>query len=158
MTAYVNGEVLIFLWSLVSGAIIMVTYDFFSVFTSKENMSILVLNIFDGVFVVSATAVMMFILLNVSNGYIRSFEFIGAAIGGILYKITLSRLFTTLFQQIIRTFFVIFNIFCKILLTPLKFMYKIIYNTISVLIKAVSKSLLPVLRWLALFKISLKKT
>ncbi len=158
MTSYVNGEVVIFLWSLLTGAVIMLTYDFFSSFTRNKNLSILVLNIFDGIFVVCATAVMIFILLNVSNGYIRSFEFIGALIGGALYKVTLSPLFKLLFTRIIAIFFGIFNFFCKLLLTPIKFTYKIIRNIVGVLSKTASKCLMPPLRKLALFKITLKKT
>ena len=158
MTAYVNGEVGIFLWSLLSGAIIMMTYDFFSVFTSEKNLSIFVLNIFDGIFVVCSTTVMIFVLLNVSNGYVRSYEFIGAAIGGILYKITLSRLVKLIFYRIIDVIYAIFHFFCKILLTPIEFMYKIVCNTVGVLIKLAKRSLSPILRQLSLVKISLKKT
>ena len=158
MTAYINGEVIIFLWSILTGAVIMMTYDFFSSFTNNKNLSILVLNIFDGIFVVCATTVMIFILLNVSNGYIRSFEFIGALIGGTLYKITLSPLFKALFRHTFAIFFLIFHFFCKLLLTPIKFTYKIICNIIGVLSKTASKCLMPFLRKLSLLKIALKKT
>lgn len=158
MTSYVDGEMLIFLWSLLTGVIIMTVYDFFSVFTSGNDLSVFVLNIFDGVFVVCATTLLLFVFLNVSNGYIRSYEFIGALIGGILYKITLSKLIKALFCKIFSVIFTIFDFFCKILLTPIKFTYKIIYNIIRVSSRAVTKVFSPLLRKLSLLRISLKKT
>ena len=158
MIPYVDGEILIFLYSLLTGASVMLLYDFFSSFTGDKKLSILVLNVFDGIFVVCATTLLLFMFLNISNGYIRGYEFVGAVIGGILYKITLSHFIKFLFQKIFAIIFSIFCFFCKILLTPIKFMYKIIYNIISVSSKAVSKALGFVFSKLSLFKISLKKT
>ena len=51
MVSYINGEVTFFLWSILCGAVIMVAYDVFSIFTNAENYSILVCNIFDALFV-----------------------------------------------------------------------------------------------------------
>ena len=157
MTAYINGEILIFLWSLLSGMTIMLLYDFFASFTASKNQSILVCNIFDGIFVICAVFLMMFILLNVSNGYIRSFEFVGVAIGGILYKILLSRLFKTLFSWLIHIFFTIFNFFYKILLTPIRFMYKIMHSIMCIFCGLVSRWVSPLRYQLRTLKICLKK-
>ena len=133
MVSYINGEVTFFLWSILCGAVIMVAYDVFSIFTNAENYSILVCNIFDALFVTCACTIMIFIMLSVSNGYIRSYEFIGAFIGAFLYKCTLSRLLKALFSRVVYGIFAIFQLFFKILLTPIKFMYKIMYNSISML-------------------------
>lgn len=158
MVPYINGEVNIFLWSLVSGAAVMVLYDFFSSFCDNKNFSIFILNIFDGIFVVCSTALLLFVLLNVSNGYIRGYEFVGALIGAYFYKITVSRLFKLIFRRTIAIFFSFFDFFCKLLLTPIAFMYKIIHNTISVSCRAVAKILKLVLCRLSAFKTILKKT
>lgn len=162
MTSYIDGEIPVFLWSILSGAVIMAVYDIFSIAANKEKYSIFVCNIFDGVFVLCASLIMIFILLNVSNGYIRGFEFVGAFIGAFLYKLTISPFFILVFSKIIEFILGVFRFFLKILLTPLEFTYKIIYNTISVLFKFSHKMFLPVLRRLerffSLVKISLKKT
>lgn len=162
MVAYVSDEISIFLWSIVTGIVIMVCYDIFSVATNREKYSIVVCNILDGVFVTCSCAVMIFMLLGVSNGYVRSYEFIGAFIGGFLYKITLSFFFKSFFRKIMDIFFGVFKFFLKILLTPIKFMYKIMYNTISMFCKVAKKTLSPVSnrcsRIFALVKTSLKKT
>lgn len=154
MTSYVDGEILIFLWSLLTGAVLMMMYDLFSIFANSKELSVFVLNVFDGIFVVCATTLTLFVFLNISNGYIRSYEFLGALIGGILYKITLSKLIKALFVKIFFVIFTIFDFFCKILLTPIKFTYKIIYNIIRVSFRTIAK----ISHKLSLFKISLKKT
>ena len=158
MTSYVDGEILIFLWSISTGAVILCLYDFFSCFTLDRNLSIFVLNIFDGIFVVCATTLLLFVFLNVSNGYIRGYEFIGALIGAIFYKICFSKIFKFLFNKTIVIIFSFFHFFCKILLTPIKFTYKIIYNIINVSSRAVLKVFSLFRKKLSLFKISLKKT
>ncbi len=162
MTSYTNGEITFFLWSILCGAIIMVAHDIFSVFIENENYSILVCNVFDALFVTCATSIMIFIMLSVSNGYIRFYEFVGAFIGASLYKCTLSSLFKYLFSKILYGFFGIFQLFLKILLTPIRFMYKIMYNSISMLCRVVKNCFSPVLtkcaHSLSLIRISLKKT
>lgn len=162
MTSYVNGEIMIFLWSILCGAVIMVLHDIFCIFTDDENYSILVYNIFDTIFIICACAIMIFIMLNISDGYIRFYEFVGAFIGAFLYKCTLSQLLKFLFSKIICSIFSIFQLFLKILLTPLKFMYKIICDCINMLCFAVKKCSTPLLtrslRNLSIIKILLKKT
>ncbi len=158
MTAYIDGEVSIFLWSVVSGIVIMVAYDIFSVLTNNKSFSVFVCNIFDGIFVLCASTIMIFIMFNISNGYIRSFEFVGAGIGILIYKITLSRLISTVFLKVINFVISFFEVFLKILLTPIRFMYKIMYNGVSMLVKTTAKLLLPLKRQLSLMKVSIKKT
>ena len=158
MVPYINGEVAIFLWSVVSGAVCAVLYDFFSSFCDTRKFSVFVLNIFDGIFVICATAFLLFVLLNVSNGYIRGYEFVGALIGAIFYKFTLSRLFKFIFKRTIAIFFSIFDFFCNLLLTPIKFMYKIMYNIISMSYRAVLKAFIRIFGRLSVVKTILKKT
>lgn len=136
MKALVSGELSAFLWSCLCGVVIAMLYDLIKTTYKKEHFSLTVCNICDGLFVICACAIMIFVLFTVSNGYVRSYEFLGAFLGGILYKITLSLHISRLFSFIIDSFFAVFNFFLKILLTPLQFMYKIIYNTISVFFRS----------------------
>jgi len=144
MILSMSDELVIFLWSVLSGIFIAFTYDIFSIARNTDKFSILVCNICDGVFITCASTIMIFILFSVSNGYVRFFEFAGAFIGGILYKLTLSRIVLTSLKKIIHIFFKLFKVFFKILLTPLKLMYKIIYNTISVLCVFIRRLLFPI--------------
>jgi hypothetical protein len=162
MVAYVSDEVYIFLWSIVTGIVIMLGYDFLCAATSRQKYSIVVCNIVDGVFVTCASALMIFVLLAVSNGYVRSYEFIGAFIGGFLYKISLGIFAKKVFIKITDVIYAVFEFFFKILLTPLNFMYKIICNILSVLCGFVRRLMLPAVRcgsrFVTLFKTTLKKT
>ena len=133
MKALVSGELTVFFWSFLCGILIAVCYDLTKTIYQDKYFCITVCNICDTLFILYASAVMIFVLFSVSGGYIRFYEFFGAFIGSILYKITLSRLITSIFVKIFNGIFIVFKFFLKILLTPLEFMYKIIYNTVGVL-------------------------
>ena len=136
----VTAEAQIFLWSVLCGMIIMVIYDIFSA-TGRCSVSVLVCSICDGVFTVVSAAVMIFVIFSVANGYVRTYEFIGAFLGGALYKITLGRFMSSFILKIINIILLVFSKIFKFLLTPVRFMYKIIYSTIGVMCKSVQKVL-----------------
>ncbi len=140
-----SQEALIFIHSVLCGVTIMVIYDFFAV-TRRSCVSVLVCNICDSVFVLASSLVMIFMLFSVSNGYVRAYEFIGAFLGGAIYKITISRYLSALFVKIIGIILVIFAKIFKFLLTPLEFMYKIICSIIGVLCSGMRKILTPAVR------------
>lgn len=140
----ISQEVEIFLWSVLCGVIIMVLYDVLSIARRTGGFSILVCNICDGIFVVCAACVMIFVIFCVSNGYVRAYEFMGAAIGGLLYKILLGRYLSFILQKILSFIYAFFTKIFKLLLTPIKFMYKIICSIIGLLYKLAVKLLLPV--------------
>lgn len=162
MKALVSGELTVFMWSFLCGIVITVFYDLIKCIYANESYSVTVYNVCDAVFVICACAFMIFVLFSVSNGYVRSYEFAGAFLGAILYKITLSRFVSAIFYRITEVFFAVFNFFLKILLTPLAFMYKIIHNTISIFASGMRKLFAPLsqkaLRIFRLVKITLKKT
>ncbi|MBO5733261.1 MAG: hypothetical protein J6R66_00020 [Clostridia bacterium] len=162
MESYISTELNVFLWSVISGVFMAIAHDILCVMTSKSRYSVFVCNVCDGIFVICASTIMIFILFSVSNGYVRVYEFIGAFIGAFLYKFTLSRVVTALLTEVFRGIFAIFNFFLKILLTPIRFMYKIMYNSISVLCVFVCRIFRPVFnkakRIFKVFRITLKRT
>ena len=153
MKALVSGELTVFLWSVLCGVLIAICYDLIKIIYSDEHFCVAVCNICDGIFVLYASAIMIFVLFSVSGGYVRFYEFFGAFLGAFLYKITLSSLLSSVFRKIFDAIFTVFKFFLKILLTPLEFMYKIIYNTISVMCGRVCRKYPALCR-----KISLNKT
>lgn len=146
MKALVSGELTVFLWSFLSGVIIAICYDLIKTIYSDKHFCVAVCNICDAVFVLYAAALMIFVLFSVSGGYVRFYEFFGAFIGALLYKVTLSRFISSLFHIFFDGIFAVFKFFLKILLTPLKFMYKIMYNTISVLFGAAFRKVIAFFR------------
>ena len=134
-------ELLIFLYAVAVGAVIFAMYDLVSVCTQKSGCPIVVCNIADGVCIVVACAVMLFVSISVSRGIVRFFEFVGVMLGAVLYKALLSTFFCAVFHKITDFFCAFFKLFFKILLTPLIFMYKI-------MIKCINGLLCPI-RWVA---------
>ncbi len=133
-----SQEAEIFIWSVICGVVIMIIYDFFSV-PRKSHFSVLTCNVFDSSFVIIATGIMFFVIFSVANGCVRAYEFIGAFLGGILYKLTLGKVMPMVFYKIIRVISLFFWKIFNFLLTPIKFMYKIIYSIIGVLCRGVRK-------------------
>ena len=129
-----SDEVNIFLYSALSGALIMLFYDILSTAFDKKECPVFVYYISDGLFVIVACAVMLFINISVSNGIVRGFEFFGALLGGLIYKIIFSRLIRYIFIKITVFTTAFFKFFFKIVLTPIKFMFKMLSKCINVLL------------------------
>lgn len=132
-----NEEVRIFLYSCLTGLLIMLFYDIFSVVRKKKCCSLLLINVCDGMFIITACALMMFINMTVSNGIVRGYEFCGAFLGAIIYKLILCRPISFLLTKIIAFITTVFQLFFKIVLTPIQFMYKMIYKCMVVLVRPV---------------------
>lgn len=130
MSLAMSEELRIFFYSILGGALIMLLYDVFSATFKKDNRPLLVVTVCDGIFVVTACTITVFITLSVSRGMVRFYEFVGLVLGATFYKLTISRLFCLLFSKILYGFYTFSKIFFKILLTPLLFMYKMINRCI----------------------------
>lgn len=139
----ISQELDIFLWSVLCGGAIMFLYDVLSLAWKSGGFSILVCNICDGIFVICASSFMIFVVFCVSNGYIRAYEFIGVAIGGFLYKILLGNFLSFVMQKVLFFIYVFFTKIFKLLLTPIKFTYKIICSIIGLLCRLASRLFAP---------------
>ena len=126
-----TDEVCIFLYSCLAGVLIMLFYDIVSIAGKKRTCSIFLCNVCDGIFILVACTIMIFINFSVSNGIVRSFEFVGAALGAFFYKLTVSKLLTAILMKLTDFFTAFFKFFFKILLTPIEFMYKIFIKCIN---------------------------
>ncbi len=137
MVFSITDEVYVFLYSCLAGALIMLFYDILSIAGKRKECPVFVLNVCDGIFIIVACAIMVFVNFTVSNGIVRSFEFLGAVLGALLYKLTLSRLISVILRKITDLITAFFKLFFKILLTPLAFMYKMINKCIVALLRPV---------------------
>lgn len=146
----VSHESAIFLWSVFCGFVTMIIYDFFSV-PRRKNFSVFACNVFDATFVTVASAIMFFVVFSVANGCVRAYEFVGAFLGAVLYKITIGKIMSIFFYKIVNIISLIFAKIFNFLLTPIKIMYKIIYSIIGVVCRFILKTL-------RIASFSLKKT
>jgi len=141
MAFSMTDEVCIFLYSCLAGVLIMLFYDIVSIAGKKRTCSIFLCNVCDGIFILVACTIMIFINFSVSNGIVRSFEFVGAALGAFFYKLTVSKLLTAILMKLTDFFTAFFKFFFKILLTPIRIMYKMINECIIVLFRPVVRVL-----------------
>lgn len=133
MVFSIEQEVLLLLYSVLAGVFISVIYDFFRVIRKKSDSGIFFSNIQDTIFLITAVIIMFFVIFSKSNGIFRFYQILGALLGAFFYYITLSRLVRFFILKVIGIFLKIFEFFLKILLTPIRFMYKIVYVFISFL-------------------------
>ncbi len=80
----------------------------------------------DVLFWLAAVTGMTAALLYFNGGRLRGYEAVGAAAGSVLYFSTISGSVVRLFTVIFKIFFDKLKFICKILLTPPRFLYKIL--------------------------------
>lgn len=136
MSVSVSHEAFVFLCAALTGGCISFLYDLFRLLRQGAQTEGFFVHVQDLVFWLLACGMMFFVMLYVNNGSVRFYEFLGAALGALLYCLTLSKLVLRLLRFILRFFSVFFKKFLKILLTPLLFMYNIMYRCVNPVICA----------------------
>ncbi len=87
---------------------------------------------------VVACAVIFFINLTLHGGILRVYEFFGAILGALIYKLTISRIILFLLLKITAFLTSFFKVFFKIVLTPIKFMYKMLSKYMTLFLRPLS--------------------
>lgn len=124
----ITQEIRVLLASVCSGFLIGILYDLMRTVRSFAGPSNPMTALQDAVFWFLATMILFFTIFHTNNGIVRWYEFFGAFWGAFLYFWVLSQLMRFLLKKITQILMKIFVFFCKILLTPLCFMYNIIYK------------------------------
>ncbi|MBP3337181.1 MAG: spore cortex biosynthesis protein YabQ [Clostridia bacterium] len=130
MNLGVTHEAVVFLFSVLSGIFIGFVGDLFYLLRKKSENFRIFIDITDIIFWILCAIIMFAVIFFANNGQIRWYEFLGVFLGSILYKFTLSKPILVIFELILRIFFKIFKLFFKILLTPLIFLYNIVFEGI----------------------------
>ena len=121
-----NGEVITLAAFTACGGIVCLVFDIMRGLRRAIGERKICTHISDLIFWVTSAAVCMFCLWNFNSGEIRLFEFVGFSIGCVLYFLLLSavvlKVFTLIFVNILK----FMRFVLKILLTPAKFLYKIV--------------------------------
>ena len=126
MPAILSFELFAFLSFFICGVCVSMLFDFFRALRKVIKMNNPTVHITDCFFWIGALGISCFCVFFLNDGLLRTFVIISFLLGIVLYFFTLSRLFFMLFLKIIEIICHFINLFFKILLTPLKFSYKII--------------------------------
>ncbi len=135
----VSKEAFVFLSAVLCGALLHVLYDLFFIIRKKSAGEPIMIHVQDGLFWILALFIMFFGLLTINGGIVRFYELLGAFLGVVIYRLTLSEYVLKLFYKILEVFAKIFNVFLKILLTPLRFLYNIVYRYTCIIFLPIKK-------------------
>ena len=119
-------ELFTFFSFFLCGSILGMLFDFFRALRKAVKMNAPAVHITDFTFWLGAILISTFFMFFINDGLLRTFVVVAFFLGIALYFLTLSRLFFWLFFKIIEIICHFIDLFFKILLTPLKFSYKII--------------------------------
>ena len=121
-----NGEVITLAAFTACGGIVCFVFDIMRGLRRAVGEREICTHISDFIFWAASAVVCMFCLWNFNSGEIRLFEFVGFFGGCVLYFLLLSavvlKVFTLIFVNILK----FMRFVLKILLTPAKFLYKIV--------------------------------
>lgn len=131
-----NAQVWIFLMFVLCGGIIMLIFDFFRAVRIAAKTGIPATAVCDVLFCVSAAFCITACVWNTNNGAFRCFELIGLILGGIFYFFLLGRWIFKIFLFLTENILKFVRLIFKILLTPPRFLYKIL---IVPLLKAIDR-------------------
>ncbi len=112
--------------SALCGAGSVMLYDVFRAIRLSVKQNGFFVFLEDVIFWCVCTAAMWNCLWRFNNGEVRAFEIAGFVIGALLYILTLQKLFFVLFKVIFKNIFKFIHLIFQILLTPPKFLYKIL--------------------------------
>ena len=121
-----NYEVFVLLMMVASGALLGVIYDSVRAIKLFIPFGRKVAIVTDFLYWVFVTLFVAYMLLVTNDGIIRAYEFCGIILGAVLYFFTVSRWILWLFKFILGNILKIFDFIFKILLTPLRFLDKIL--------------------------------
>jgi len=131
----VSKEAYVFLCCVLCGGVLFFVYDLFRVIRKKARVGRLLTHLQDGIFWALAFVIMFYLIFTVNRGTLRFYEILGAALGALLYGVSLSKWVLCCLSFLVDFFSKIFKKFLKILLTPLFFTYNILYRYICLLFR-----------------------
>ncbi len=124
MSQNIVNEMTFFLHSFLMGILITFVYDGFLILRRLIRHSLFLVSLEDMIFWIACAIGVFYMLYEENNGILRWFAVLGATMGMILYKISVSSLIVNIMSTIIeRAARVIFRIFC-FLFKPFRFIGK----------------------------------
>lgn len=135
MKISITHELTVFLIMTALGIFDGILFDVFRVWRKMLSKSFLAVGISDAVCWILAGSAFAFTVWNFADGELRGYIFIGIILGLVLYFLTFSDRNISIITGIFIFFLKIFKFFLKILLTPGRFLYKMILEPVQGFIK-----------------------
>lgn len=124
MNQNIIDEVLFLLYSFLLGVIITLVYDGFLILRRLIKHNMFLVSLEDFIFWIACAVSVFYVLYEENNGILRWFAVVGAGLGMIVYKKTLSPLIINAVSGILAWIFhIIYKVLC-IILKPLGFLIK----------------------------------
>ena len=124
MELYNWEQARIFSYMILSGLAIGAVFDIFRVSRKIFTQTTAVIFICDLIFFLIAAVGVFYFTLLANDGELRWYEFMGTAVGGIIYFLLLSKIFMKILMAIVRLIAIIIRSLYKIITPPIIFLYK----------------------------------
>lgn len=122
----VTHDLTVFAAMLACAGVIGVLFDAVRTIRIMTGAGRVITDITDALFVLSGGAAVIYVLIKFNDGVLRLYELIGVLLGGAIYFFVLSRAVRTVMELIFKILRKIIVLFLKIVLTPPRFLYKIL--------------------------------
>lgn len=126
MGVNISADCQTFIAVILSGMICGILFDTFKVAGIFSKRNSVLISLFDLFFSLVLCVIVMTVFYIFNSYELRWFMFIGLFLGVILYFFMLSKAYKFTLNKLIQFFLKIFQIIFKILLTPARFLYKIL--------------------------------
>jgi spore cortex biosynthesis protein YabQ len=148
MILSMSSQALVFLTTVVIGAVIGFVYDLFRVIRKIVPHANLMTSIEDMLYWIIVSLLMFYVMLNQNNGEIRIFTVMGAFLGMLLYFLTVSKLFMAVSLTIVAFIKKILLVLFEIVMTPFRLIYKMLEKPIFLCRKKLKKFRNVLKKWL----------
>ena len=122
MSVNIHQQAIVFLYCFLCGIVCSCIFDMFRASRQVYNQSTITVTIADLLFWSISCFICFYTIFNIDNGSLRFYQFIALFFGSFLYFSTVSKSIKILFVN----FFKLIIFILKILLTPARFLYKIL--------------------------------
>lgn len=139
MKISITHELVVFLSVTLLGILQGCLFDVFRVVRKNTSRSFVCVGITDVIYWLSAGSLFAVFMLFLTDGELRGYMYVGMILGLILYFLLFSDLIISFVTNIFIFFLKFFNFFLKILLTPARFLYKMILVPVSLFFGKVGK-------------------
>ena len=126
-----NGQVKLFLSTVIVGAFLGLIYDFFRIFRKNIPHPDIMVQIEDFLFWTAVLGVMFAFMFHENFGEIRFFSIFGAFLGMIIYFLTVSRWVVFISDSVINAFIFVAKIFIEIIMTPFKLVFMVVGSPVK---------------------------